>query len=94
VHPPIRCFRFSGEAFTEGVEIHFARQHPVRVYGVEKTVVDCFKYRNRVGLDVAIEALRDWERRRGRDISKLMYFAKVCRMERVMRPYLEAIVAR
>jgi predicted transcriptional regulator of viral defense system len=93
-HPPIRCFRFSGKAFTEGVEVHSANGQTVRVYGIEKTVVDCFKFRNVVGLDVAIEALRDWERKRGRSVDKLMHYAKACRMDRVMRPYLEAIVAR
>lgn len=93
-HPPVRCFRFSGPSFTEGVEVHNVDGQIVRVYGAEKTVVDCFKFRNVVGLDVAIEATRDWERKPGRSIDKLVGFARMCRMEHVMRPYLEAIVAR
>ena len=90
--PPIRLVRFSGKALTFGVEEHKVEGVPVRVTSPAKTVADCFKYRNKIGLDVAIEALRDYRRRR-LSIDELTKAAKVCRMATVMRPYLEATVA-
>jgi predicted transcriptional regulator of viral defense system len=91
-HPPIRVFWFTGAAFTEGVETHKLDGVDVRVYGTAKTVVDCFKYRNKLGLDVAIEALKLCLReKRGRP-DELLRFARVCRVEKVMRPYIEALL--
>ncbi len=80
----------SGPALTEGVEERVLEGVRVRVYGPAKTVADCFKFRNKIGLDVAIEALRDYRRRRG-NVDELLRYAKVCRVARVMRPYLEAL---
>jgi len=91
-HPPVRVFWFSGKAFTEGIEIHEVDGVDVRVYGAAKTVADCFKYRNKLGLDLALEALRLYLRdRRGRS-DELIRFARVCRVEKVMRPYIEALL--
>lgn len=90
--PPIRLVRFSGKALTFGVEEHTIEGVTVKVTSAAKTVADCFKYRNKIGLDVAIEALRDYRRRR-LSIDELTKAAKVCRMATVMRPYLEATVA-
>ena len=87
----LRVVRFSGRALTEGVERHRVEGVEVRVYSAEKTVADCFKYRNKVGLDVALEALREHLRRRDRDVERLRRAASTCRVERVMRPYLEAM---
>ena len=92
-YPPTRCFRFSGKAFTDGVEEHRIDGRSIRVYSAAKTVADSFKFRNKIGLDVAIEALRDWNRIRGRRVDELMHYAEVCRVAKVMRPYLEAIMA-
>ena len=64
----------------------------VRIYGPAKTVADCFKYRNKLGLDVALEALKDYQDRRDYDPPQLWRFAKICRVTNVMRPYLEALV--
>jgi hypothetical protein len=64
---------------------------PVRIYSVAKTVVDCFKYRNKIGLDVALEALRECRRARKCGTDELWRFAQICRVGNVMRPYLEAI---
>jgi len=91
-HPPIRVFWFTGEAFTVGIETHELDGIKVRVYGAAKTVVDCFKYRNKLGLDVAIEALKLYLREKLGSSDELMRFAGVCRVERVMRPYIEALL--
>jgi predicted transcriptional regulator of viral defense system len=88
---PIRVVRFSGLALTAGVESRVVEGVTIRLYGPAKTVADCFKYRNKIGLDVAIEALRDYRqryRKRGDDLAK---YARICRVLGVMKPYLEAI---
>jgi len=91
-HPPVRVFWFTGAAFTEGIETHELDGVDVRVYGAAKTVADCFKYRNKLGLDVAIEALKLYLReKRGRP-DELLRFARVCRVEKVMRPYIETLL--
>jgi len=81
----------SGKALTEGVEEHCIEGVAVKVYKPAKTVADCFKYRNKIGLDVALEALRDYKQKHRDRMDELWRFAKVCRVERVMRPYLEAL---
>lgn len=88
---PVRFVYMSDAAFTAGVEDHVLEGVPVRITSAAKTVADCFKFRNKVGLDVALEALRDYRGAR-RDLDELRRFAKVCRVDRVMRPYLEAIL--
>ena len=88
---PIRVARFSGKALTEGVEEHDVQGVTVRVYCPAKTVADCFRYRNKIGLDVALEALRDSWRKRLVTMDDLWRYAKVCRMTQVMRPYLETL---
>ncbi len=88
--PPLEIVRMSGQALTEGVEGRVIEGVRVRVYGPAKTVADCFKFRNKIGLDVAIEALRDYRRRRG-SVDDLLRYAEICRVGRVVRPYLEAL---
>ncbi len=88
---PVRMVYFSGAALTEGRETHRIDGVPVRIYSAAKTVADCFKYRNKIGPEVAVEALRDYLKRHRRGVDALWHFAKVCRVSRVMRPYLEAI---
>ncbi len=90
-NPRLRVVRFSGEALTAGIEEHVIEHVNVRAYGPAKTVADCFKYRNKIGLDVALEALRDCWRHRRATMDELWKYAKVCRVANVMRPYLEAI---
>ncbi len=90
-HPPVRIVRFSGEALTFGVETHRIGGVGVRVTSPAKTVADCFKYRNEVGTDVAVEALRAFRRDRKGSMDDLWEAAEVCRVTRVMRPYLESI---
>lgn len=89
--PPMRFFRFSGPAWSYGVERHVVEGVPIRVYSPAKTVADCFKYRNKIGIDVAIEALRETWRHRRATLDELARAAAACRMTRVMTPYLQMI---
>lgn len=89
--PPIRIVHFSGPAFTEGVETYGIEGVDVTVYNEAKTVADCFKFRRKIGLDVALEALRDYQRRFPSGMDDLWRYAKICRVARVVRPYLEAM---
>lgn len=88
---PLRVFWYSEPSFSAGIEITTIDGIPVRIYSPEKTVADCFKYRNKIGLDVAIEALRTWRKPKA-DFQLLSGFAQINRVQRVMRPYLEAIL--
>ena len=88
---PLRVVYFSGAAFTDGIEEHVVNGVPVRVYSPAKTVADCFKYRNKIGLDVALEALRETWRERRATMDELWRYAKVCRVANVMRPYLASL---
>ena len=89
-YPPIQVYHFSLDAFNAGIEPYTIEGVDVRVYSAEKTLADCFKYRNKIGLDVALEALRAYRARRGARFQKVLEYARVCRVENVMRPYLEA----
>ncbi len=89
-YPPLRFVRFSARALETGVEEHSIEGVLVRVYNPAKTVADCFKYRNKIGLDVALEALRDCRRQRRCTNDELWHYAKICRVANVMRPYMEA----
>jgi predicted transcriptional regulator of viral defense system len=91
VYPPTRVFQFSGAAFEQGIEIHPIDGLAVKVYGPEKTVADCFRFRNKIGLAVAVEALRLCRERRHSTPRTLLDFARIDRVERVMMPYLEAV---
>lgn len=92
-YPPLRVVRFTGEALTKGIESHRVEGRTVRVYALAKTVADCFKYRNKIGLDVALEALREAWRDRRITMDEMDRYARICRVEHVMRPYIEALVA-
>jgi len=89
---PLKIVRFSGAAFTEGIETHRIEGEKVRVYSVAKTLADLFKHRNKIGLEVALEALREAWREQSFTMEALDRAARICRVERVMRPYVEAIV--
>jgi predicted transcriptional regulator of viral defense system len=90
-YPPLRLVRFSGAALTEGVEEHLVDGVTVRVTGVAKTVADCFKYRNKIGLDVALEALRDAWKGKRMTSDQIWHYARIDRVANVMRPYLESL---
>ncbi len=91
--PSLRIMRFSGEAFKDGVEHHRIQGVDVQIYSAAKTVVDCFKYRNKIGIDVAVEALRDAWRTKVVTAEQISHFAKVCRMTNVMRPFMDSLLA-
>ncbi|TXG01509.1 type IV toxin-antitoxin system AbiEi family antitoxin domain-containing protein [Massilia arenae] len=92
-YPPLRVVRMSGLAMTEGIEIADLAGAQVRVFSVAKTVADCFKFRNKIGLDVALEALHEaWNGKRA-TMDELWRYAEICRVANVMRPYLEAVGA-
>ena len=90
-YPPLRIVRFSGPALTSHVQERKIEGVKVRFYDPAKTVADCFKYRNKIGLDVAIEALRDCWRKKKATMDQLYEAAKVCRVAAVMRPYMESL---
>jgi len=89
--PRLRVTRFSGAALTAGIETHRIEGVDVRIYSASKTVADCFKYRNKIGIDVAVEALKDFTHRHRSGAGDLARFARICRVSRVMRPYLDAV---
>lgn len=91
-YPPLNVYWFSGPAFSEGIETRTIDGVAVRIYSAEKSVADAFKFRNKIGLEVALEALRNWRKRRGTQVEDLLVQARNCRIERVIRPYLEAVV--
>lgn len=88
---PLRFFEFSGQSFHAGIETHTIQGVAVKVYHPAKTVADCFKYRNKIGLDVALEALKEGLRERKFASEDLWHFAKACRVANVIRPYMEAM---
>ena len=89
---PLRIVRFSGESLTAGVEEHVIEQVPVKIYSAAKTVADCFKFRNKIGLDIALEALRESLREKKCTVDDIWKYSKICRVSNVIRPYLEATV--
>jgi predicted transcriptional regulator of viral defense system len=91
-HPPIKIYRFTGEAYTEGVEPHKLDGVIVRIYSPEKTLADCFKFRNKVGLDTVVEAVRFYRDRKRVKVDDLMRYAAICRVKKIIRPYLEALL--
>jgi predicted transcriptional regulator of viral defense system len=92
-YPPLRVFRFSGNALSEGITEQQIEGETVHVYSVAKTLADLFKYRNKIGLDVCLEALREIWRERRATMEDIDHYARICRVHNVMRPYLEALLA-
>ena len=91
-HPPLRIFWFSGQAFNLGIQNDKIDGVSMRIYNPEKTIADCFKYRNKIGLDTAIEALKLYRGKKRFNADELMRFARACRVEKIIRPYLEALM--
>jgi predicted transcriptional regulator of viral defense system len=90
-YPPTRFYWFSGPAFSDGIETHQLDGAPVRIYDPEKTLVDSFRYRNQIGMDVVLEAMKLWRERRRKKLDALLKYARMRHVERAMRPYLEAM---
>jgi predicted transcriptional regulator of viral defense system len=89
--PPVKIYRFDVPTFDQGLDVHLIDGVHVRIYGVARTIVDCFKYRNKLGLDIAIEALRSARRRKRISNREILHFARPLRQDRVMAPYLESV---
>lgn len=87
---PLSVHWFSGQSYQSGIEEHEIDGVKVKVYSVEKTLADCFKFRNAIGMDVVLEALKLYRSRKRLNVSDLLKYARICRVERVMTPYLEA----
>jgi hypothetical protein len=90
-YPTVRFVRFSGLALEEGIQ-EIENPYPFRVYCPAKTIADCFKYRNKIGVEVAVEALKDGWRERRFTMDELSHYARICRVQNVMSPYLESIL--
>jgi len=91
-YPPIKTYRFTGKAFTEGIVDYVIDGVSMRIYSPEKTLADCFKFRNRIGLDTVMEAIRQYRAHGSVRVDDLMRYAAICRVDKVIRPYLEALL--
>ena len=92
-HPPVRFYRFGDASFAAGIERIKVGGRELRVYGAAKTVADCFKFRNKIGKDIAIEALRIYLRRKDERVEDLLHFARINRVQAVMAPYIDVLLA-
>ena len=90
-HPPLRLFWLTEKSYQAGIEQYMLGGVPVRMYNQEKTLADCFKFRNKIGLDIGLEALKRYRETRSLEIERILAYARINRVEKVMRPYLEAI---
>lgn len=91
-YPPFRIFWLSYKVYSTGIENHELDGIPIKIYGREKTIADCFKFRNKIGLDVALEALREYRKGDEFNVETLLMYARIDRVEKIIRPYLEAIL--
>ena len=91
-YPPLRIFWLSTKVYAAGIENQALDGIPVKIYGIEKTIADCFKFRNKIGLDVALEALKEYRRSDGFNVETLLTYARIDRVEKTIRPYLEAMI--
>ena len=89
-YPPLSVHRFSTECLRAGVEQHDVDGVAMRVYSVEKNLADCFKFRNKIGMDIVLEALKLYRARKDLKVGDLMKYARICRVEKIMKPYVEA----
>lgn len=93
-YPPLRCFWYSKEAYEAGIEIVSINGFPIKIYSIEKTLADCLKFRQKIGMDVVLEALKEYWRRGHTDLDTLYDYAKICRVEKVLQPIIETIVSQ
>jgi predicted transcriptional regulator of viral defense system len=91
-YPPIQAHRFSNEAYNSGIENHAIDGVPIKIYNPEKTLADCFKFRNKIGMEIVLEALKLYRSRQKFNLEKLLKYAKICRVKNIMTPYLEATI--
>ena len=91
-HPPVSIHQFSNRSFSSGIDRHICDRISVKMYNPEKTIADCFKFRNKIGMNVILEALDFYKERKIFNPSKLIKYAKICRVENIMKPYIESII--
>jgi predicted transcriptional regulator of viral defense system len=91
-YPPITIHRFSANSFSAGIEIHDVDGIPIQVYSPEKTLADCCKFRNQIGMDVFLEALEFYRVRKKTNLTQILHYAQICRVQKVIIPYLEALL--
>ena len=91
-YPPIRIHQFSDQSFSSGIEKHTFNNISIKIYNPEKTIADCFKFRNKIGMNIVLEALHFYRERKKFNPSKLMKYAKICRVANIMKPYVESII--
>lgn len=91
-YPPVQYFRYAPKVWESGIETHTIDRHPVKIYSLAKTVADCFKYRNKIGLDVARQALKIAVTEKKTKPTEIMRFAEICRVDKIIRPYVESLL--
>ncbi len=91
-NPPLNINWYSGRAYTEGIEIKVIEGIPVKIYNIPKTIADCFKFRNKIGMEVAIESLKECVREKKVNTEDIMYYASICRVSNIIKPYMESII--
>jgi predicted transcriptional regulator of viral defense system len=91
-HPPVTVFHFSEAAFSSGIEEYEVNNEKVRIYTPEKTLADCFKFRNKLGMDIVLEALKMYKEKYRFDGPKLMTFSRICRVSKIIQPYVESLL--
>ena len=91
-YPPVQYFHYAPKVWENGIETHTIDGHPVKIYSLAQTVADCFKYRNKIGLDVALQALKIAVTEKKIKPTEIMRFAKICRVDKVIKPYVEALL--
>jgi len=89
---PVRLISFSGISFTDGIESHQIDSDEIMIYNIPKTIADCFKYRNKIGLEIAVEALKDVLQNKRTTVEELLHYAGVCRVQGIITPYMESLV--
>lgn len=93
-YPPLRCFWYSKRAYEAGIETIYINKFPVKIYSIEKTLADCLKFRQKIGMDVVLEALKEYWRLGKTNIDALYDYAKICRVEKILQPIMETIVSQ
>jgi len=93
-YPPLRYFRYSDKVYNAGIETKLIGGYPVKIYNIEKTLADCVKFRNKIGMDIVIEALKMYWQRKSAQIDKLYEYAKINRVEKILQPIIETIVSQ
>lgn len=91
-YPRIKSYQFSLSSYNAGIDIHNIDGAPVKIFSIEKTIADCFKFRERIGIDIIMESIRLYKARKQINVEKLLEYGRLCRVDKIMKPYFEAIL--